>query len=395
MLGEDFVNQVVCVDYSGVGLCLYGWIVQLYYLCVSVDQQYLYVNGCLVCDCSVVYVVKMVYGDVLYYGCQLVYVLFFELDLICVDVNVYLVKYEVCFCDLWLVYDFVYCMLKDVLVDICVGMLVQEIGVGFVYLVDVVVVLMVLSVGVLGFGLVCGVVFGLGGGGGGFFGWCLQQLLGLQVVDVLVVYVVLYVMLVVVECVVVLLLMLSENGLLVISVDVGVLLLGYVIVQLYGIYILVENVEGLIVVDMYVVYECIGYECLKNVYDGIGLQLQLLLVLIMLVVGECEVDIVESEVDILVVFGFEVIWVGFGLLYVCSILVLLVYVELEGLLCDVLIDLCEYGQSCCVVSVCDELLLIMVCYGVVCVNWCLIVLEMNVLLCDMEIIEWFGQCNYG
>lgn len=70
----------------------------------------------------------------------------------------------------------------------------------------------------------------------------------------------------------------------------------------------------------------------------------------------------------LVVLGFEIIWLGLGLLYVCSILVLLVNVEFEGLLCDVFIDLCEYGQSWCIVSVCDELLLMMVCYGVVCVN---------------------------
>lgn len=65
--------------------------------------------------------------------------------------------------------------------------------------------------------------------------------------------------------------------------------------------------------------------------------------LIILVVGECDVDIVECEVDMLVVLGFEIIWLGLGLLYVCSILVLLVNVEFEGLLCDVFIDLCEYG----------------------------------------------------
>lgn len=58
--------------------------------------------------------------------------------MICVDVNVYLVKYEVCFCDLCFIYDFVYCILKDVLVEIWVGMIVVgiEVGVGIVVLME-------------------------------------------------------------------------------------------------------------------------------------------------------------------------------------------------------------------------------------------------------------------
>lgn len=50
------------------------------------------------------YVVCVVYEDVLYGDCYLLYVLFFDLLFEVVDVNVYLLKIEVCFCDLCLIY---------------------------------------------------------------------------------------------------------------------------------------------------------------------------------------------------------------------------------------------------------------------------------------------------
>lgn len=396
-LGEDFANQAVRVDHSGAGLRLHGWIAQPHYSRASADQQYLYVNGRSVRDRSVAHAVKMAYGDVLYHGRQPAYVLFLELDPTRVDVNVHPAKHEVRFRDSRLVHDFVYRTLKDALADTRAGMSVQEIGAGPVHPVDAAAAPMASSAGASGFGLVRGAAPGAGssGGGGGFSGWRPQQPLGLQVADAPAAYAALYTAPAGAERGVALPSMPTENGLPVTSADAGVPPLGYAIAQLHGIYILAENAEGLIVVDMHAAHERIGYERLKNAHDGIGLQSQPLLVPITLAVGEREADTAESESETLAALGFEVTRAGPGALHVRSIPALLAHAEPEGLLRDVLTDLREHGQSRRVASARDELLSTMACHGAVRANRRLTVPEMNALLRDMEITERSGQCNHG
>ncbi|HGM7314203.1 TPA: DNA mismatch repair endonuclease MutL [Stenotrophomonas maltophilia] len=396
-LGEDFANQAVRVDHSGAGLRLHGWIAQPHYSRASADQQYLYVNGRSVRDRSVAHAVKMAYGDVLYHGRQPAYVLFLELDPTRVDVNVHPAKHEVRFRDSRLVHDFVYRTLKDALADTRAGMSAQEIGAGPVHAVDAAAAPMASSAGASGFGLARGPApgAGSGGGGGGFSGWRPQQPLGLQVADAPAAYAALYAAPAGAERGAALPPMPTENGLPVTSADAGVPPLGYAIAQLHGIYILAENAEGLIVVDMHAAHERIGYERLKNAHDGIGLQSQPLLVPITLAVGEREADTAESEAETLAALGFEVTRAGPGSLHVRSIPALLAHAEPEGLLRDVLTDLREHGQSRRVASARDELLSTMACHGAVRANRRLTVPEMNALLRDMEITERSGQCNHG
>ncbi|HIE0127593.1 TPA: DNA mismatch repair endonuclease MutL [Stenotrophomonas maltophilia] len=393
-LGEDFASQAVRVDHSGAGLRLHGWIAQPHYSRASADQQYLYVNGRSVRDRSVAHAVKMAYGDVLYHGRQPAYVLFLELDPTRVDVNVHPAKHEVRFRDSRLVHDFVYRTLKDALADTRAGMSAQEIGAGPVHPADATAAATVSSAGASGFGLVRGPAPGAGGGGG-FSGWRPQQPLGLQVADAPAAYAALYATPAGAERAAALPPMPTENGLPVTSADAGVPPLGYAIAQLHGIYILAENAEGLIVVDMHAAHERIGYERLKNAHDGIGLQSQPLLVPITLAVGEREADTAESEAETLAALGFEVTRAGPGSLHVRSIPALLAHAEPEGLLRDVLTDLREHGQSRRVASARDELLSTMACHGAVRANRRLTVPEMNALLRDMEITERSGQCNHG
>lgn len=179
------------------------------------------------------------------------------------------------------------------------------------------------------------------------------------------------------------------------TADSGVPPLGYAIAQLHGIYILAENAEGLIVVDMHAAHERIGYERLKTAHDGIGLHAQPLLVPITLAVGERDADTAEREAATLAELGFEVTRSGPGSLHVRSIPALLANAEPEGLLRDVLTDLREHGQSRRVASARDELLSTMACHGAVRANRRLTVPEMNALLRDMEATERSGQCNHG
>ncbi|MCK6230718.1 DNA mismatch repair endonuclease MutL [Stenotrophomonas indicatrix] len=397
-LGEDFANQAVRVDHSSAGLRLHGWIAQPHYSRASTDQQYLYVNGRSVRDRSVAHAVKMAYGDVLYHGRQPAYVLFLELDPTRVDVNVHPAKHEVRFRDSRLVHDFVYRTLKDALADTRAGMTAQEIGAGAGHPAEGDLAAAMPGATASSFGYVRGPAPGAGqggGGGGGFSGWRPQQPLGLQVADAPAAYAALYASPAGAERGAVLPPMPMENGLPVTSADAGVPPLGYAIAQLHGIYILAENAEGLIVVDMHAAHERIGYERLKNAHDGIGLQSQPLLVPITLAVGEREADTAEAEADTLAALGFEITRAGPGALHVRSIPALLAHAEPEGLLRDVLTDLREHGQSRRIATARDELLSTMACHGAVRANRRLTVPEMNALLRDMEITERSGQCNHG
>ena len=388
-LGEDFAHQAVRVDHSGAGLRLHGWIAQPHYSRASTDQQYLYVNGRSVRDRSVAHAVKMAYGDVLFHGRQPAYVLFLELDPTRVDVNVHPAKHEVRFRDSRLVHDFVYRTLKDALADTRAGMSAQDIGAGGATALP--------SSVSGGAGWEAPAAAGMpgSGGGGGYGSWRPKQSpLGLQVAEAPAAYAALYAGPSAAQTDS-LPPMPTENGLPMTNADAGVPPLGYAIAQLHGIYILAENAEGLIVVDMHAAHERIGYERLKNAHDGIGLHAQPLLVPITLAVGERDADTAEREAATLVELGFDVTRAGPGSLHVRSIPALLANAEPEGLLRDVLTDLREHGQSRRIATARDELLSTMACHGAVRANRRLTVPEMNALLRDMEITERSGQCNHG
>ena len=392
-LGEDFAAQALRVDHSGAGLRLHGWIAQPHYSRASTDQQYLYVNGRSVRDRSVAHAVKMAYGDVLFHGRQPAYVLFLELDPTRVDVNVHPAKHEVRFRDSRLIHDFVYRTLKEALAETRAGMTATA-GPADTNALPGTAPGSAAGYGAPGGG--GGYALGGGGGGGSMAGqWRPQQSpLGLQVADAPSAYAALYatpaggVSAALPP-------MPSYNGLPATAADSGVPPLGYAVAQLHGIYILAENAEGLIVVDMHAAHERIGYERLKTAHDGMGLHAQPLLVPITLAVGERDADTAEREADTLVALGFEITRSGPGSLHVRSIPALLANAEPEGLLRDVLTDLREHGQSRRIASARDELLSTMACHGAVRANRRLTVPEMNALLRDMEITERSGQCNHG
>ncbi len=363
-LGEDFTRNAMRVEHAGAGLRLHGWIAQPAYNRASTDQQYLYVNGRSVRDRNIAHAVRQAYSDVLFHGRHPAYVLFLELDPRGVDVNVHPAKHEVRFRESRLVHDFVYRVLNDALATTRAGATVAPAHAAHTTTSSAT-----------------------------WSGALPQQsAFGLRVSDAQAAYAALYGAVPAASDDDPVSASLAERSQ---TLDASSHPLGFAIAQLHGIYILAENTEGLIVVDMHAAHERIGYEKLKAAHDGSGLRTQPLLVPSSLAVSEREADVAEREADTLAQLGFEVQRSGPQSLLLRSVPALLAHGDVEALLRDVLTDLREHGTTRRVAETRDELLATMACHGAVRANRRLSIPEMNALLREMEATERSGQCNHG
>ena len=172
--------------------------------------------------------------------------------------------------------------------------------------------------------------------------------------------------------------------------------LGFAIAQLHGIYILAQNVSGLVLIDMHAAHERIVYEGLKlQASATVAVATQRLLIPSVVNASEKEVAAAETHRETLAALGFDVGVVGQRALTLRSIPSLLADAAPEGLLHSVLAELDELGVSAMIQSRRDELLSTMACHAAVRANRALTVVEMNALLRDMEATERAGSCNHG
>jgi DNA mismatch repair protein MutL len=171
--------------------------------------------------------------------------------------------------------------------------------------------------------------------------------------------------------------------------------LGYAIAQLKGIYILAENAQGLIVVDMHAAHERITYERMKESFACGGIQTQPLLVPESIAISQKEADCAEQFYEIFKNLGFELQRAGPETLLIRQVPVVLNRGKVEQLVRDVLSDLIEHGSSERIQHHINEILGTMACHASVRANRKLTIPEMNALLRDMEATERSGQCNHG
>jgi DNA mismatch repair protein MutL len=171
--------------------------------------------------------------------------------------------------------------------------------------------------------------------------------------------------------------------------------LGYALAQLKGIYILAENAQGLVLVDMHAAHERITYERLKTAHDNNSIARQPLLVPQSVAVSEREADAAEEHRALFEQLGLIVDRVEPETLLIRQIPVLLANGNSEQLLRDVLSDLSEHGSTARIRESVNEVLSTMACHGSIRANRRLTIPEMNSLLRDMEITERSGQCNHG
>ena len=171
--------------------------------------------------------------------------------------------------------------------------------------------------------------------------------------------------------------------------------LGYAIAQLHGIYVLAQNAQGLVIVDMHAAHERLTYEHMKNAVAEDGIKAQPLLVPLAIAVSEAEADCAEAQQQQLGMLGFVVDRLGPETLSVRQIPVILKNANVEQLIRDVLSDLREHGSTDRIEAARDEMLSTMACHASVRANRQLTIPEMNSLLRDMERTERSGQCNHG
>jgi len=171
--------------------------------------------------------------------------------------------------------------------------------------------------------------------------------------------------------------------------------LGFAVAQLHGIYILAENAEGLVVVDMHAAHERITYEHLKNSMAADNVRSQPMLVPVSLAVSQKEGDCAEEFAETFEKLGFELNRLAPEKLAIRAVPSLLKDSNVEQLVRDVLSDLLEHGSSQRIETEMNEILSTMACHGSVRANHRLSIPEMNALLRDMERTERSGQCNHG
>lgn len=384
LLNPDFIDHSVHIDSEAAGLQLQGWVGLPTFSRSQADMQYFFVNGRVVRDKLVVHAIKQAYRDVLYHGRHPAFVLYLWLDPKLVDVNVHPTKHEVRFRDGRLVHDFLFRTLHRALADvrphdhiagtvatlqtsaaqplqgIDAGEFREQTRLPWTPMAGSVQHASVPSAETTASSLMAAVPHSSARDISDHIGAYqrLQQPLPTQANE-----------------------------------DLPPL--GFALAQLQGVYVLAQNAQGLVLVDMHAAHERITYERLKQSLDAQSIQRQPLLVPESIAVSEGEADAAEQFHDAFQQLGFELSRSGPETIMVRQIPVLLQHANVAQLITDMLGDLMEHGHSDRMLAERNEMLSTMACHGSVRANRRLTLPEMNGLLRDMEATERSGQCNHG
>lgn len=379
LCSRSFIENAIYIDMKSIDLRLWGWISLPTFSRNQNDLQYFYVNRRMVKDKLINHAVKQAYQDVLYSGRHPAFTLFIELDPRAVDVNAHPAKYEVRFRESRSVYDFVKQSLQKALantrpipqtIDLAVSTTKlsassnEKIADSSLKLSDP-----------------------------------QQNTFPLQVPADSTRYAIetdktLYVSFPKQEAD-----LIEKNPSILDTTPTEDLLcdppLGFALAQLHGIYILAENTQGLILVDIHAAHERILYECLKRELKNKGIKTQLLLIPVCLTLSQREMVLLDENANLFNQFGFKFENLGPDTVVIRQIPELLAQSNIEQLVHDVLSDLIQHGNSQLLSEKINELLSSIACHSAIRANRNMTLIEMNQLLRDMEKTSRSNQCNHG
>lgn len=171
--------------------------------------------------------------------------------------------------------------------------------------------------------------------------------------------------------------------------------LGRALAQLGGAYILAENAQGLVIVDMHAAHERIVYERMKRQLGAASLEAQALLIPATFAATLAEHAAAAEHAHTLAALGLDVAPLSASTLAVRSRPAALADADPVALTRALLAELAQHGASRVVERTRDELLATLACHAAVRANRRLGIEEMNALLRDMEATERSDQCNHG
>lgn len=171
--------------------------------------------------------------------------------------------------------------------------------------------------------------------------------------------------------------------------------LGRAIAQIQGVYILAENRQGLVIVDMHAAHERVVYERLKARLGATTIESQPLLIPVSFAATAEEVAAAEQHADTLNKLGLDVAPLSARTLAVRARPALLAASDLVALTRELLAEMAQFDASSVLERAQHEILATMACHGAVRANRQLTLDEMNALLRDMEATERADQCNHG
>lgn len=369
--GREFMDHAVHFTREGQGLRLHGWLGLPTFARSQPDLQHWYVNGRPVRDKVLMNAARMGYRDVLFHGRHPAYVLYLEMDPAGVDVNAHPAKLELRFRDTRTVHDFVFRTLESVLEEtrpqtaatgpVEKAALIETPGMNYE-----------MPRRQLGMPLREAVTSYGGGAAKHADTRPTQTELARQTA------------------------FLESAAALPPLADPSAseYPLGFALAQLHGIYILAQDREGLLLIDMHAAHERVLYERLKKKMAANAAP-QGLLVPVTLAVSSAQADCAETHREAFAALGFEIDRLGHQQLAIRQAPALLASRDVGALVRDVLADLQEHDGSERIENRTHELLATVACHAAVRAHRNLTVAEMNALLREMEATGRADQCNHG